>query len=85
MRLTPARRHALDVLAHTDRHHGVARYSNHTTRPDDPWPGIYWQSADWLVAHGYAVITRHGRERVAITDAGRALHAELGEGAGRCS
>lgn len=22
MRLTPARRHALDVLAHTDRHHG---------------------------------------------------------------
>lgn len=74
MRLTPARRHALDVLAHTyrhhtDRHHGVARYSNHTTRPDDPQPGIYWQSADWLVASS--------GNWVAITPAGRALHHRL--------
>ena len=71
MRLTPARRHALDILAHTDRHHGTTRISN-TTTPDPP--AIYWQTAGWLEQAGLAAITG---QWIAITAAGRDLHYRL--------
>jgi hypothetical protein len=64
-RLTPARRAAVAVFAVPGRE--AARYSNVT----DVGSGtVYWQSADWLVASGYAV--RKGQE-LRLTPAGDAL------------
>lgn len=60
--LTKARLGALTVL-----NGGPARYSNDTViTPDSRC--IYWQSADWLIEHGYA--ERATGNTVAITAAG---------------
>ena len=60
--LTSARAKALLVLTE-----GPGRRSSYATS----YSGVvYWQSADWLAAHGLATITSYGRE-VAITDLGR--------------
>lgn len=59
---TPGRRKALQVVA---LHDGAARISNST----DPKKGlVYWQSAAWLVAAGYAAEARY---RLSLTPAGR--------------
>ena len=51
MKLTPARRRALAVLAERHRHGRCARVSNTT---DAEAGCLYWQSAEWLVAAGLA-------------------------------
>ena len=78
MKLTPARRSGLEVLAIT----GYADYSNETkVQPRGDFGGrIYWQTADWLLENGYARTTDGSRTSpsLVITDAGRRLAAELG-------
>lgn len=66
-KLTPARRRALAALA---QHDGIGRYSN-TTDPDAGT--IYWQTADWLITHGYAT---RGPDFLTLTHAGRQLAQE---------
>jgi hypothetical protein len=81
--LTPARRKGLETLA-TNHPNPCRRTSIH--RPTDPnQAGVYWQTADWLMAEGLAVEApldpahrpvRDGTYLI-LTDAGHQLCAEL--------
>jgi len=71
VKLTPARRRALNVLAAGHRDGRALRVSNETNDAC-----VYWQSADWLVANGLAVITDAG-QRIQLTDAGRHVAGAL--------
>jgi len=68
LKLTPARRKALAVLADADASGVNVRVSNATTPPGAPAPAVYWQVVDWLVKQGLAV--DEGR-RVVLTPEGR--------------
>jgi hypothetical protein len=73
VRWTPARRRALDVFRGRSR--GV-RVSNVT---DAAAGTIYWQSAAWLCAHGFARVTTVNSDFIEVTDAGvDALYAGRG-------
>ena len=75
-RLTPARKTALEVLAQAADDKASVFVSNHT-RSQGKRRAIYWQSADWLLAHGYAEVSLIDRARVQITFAGRECLREV--------
>jgi hypothetical protein len=68
--LTPARRHALAVLAAVHPHR--CRRTSYST--EEAKRRVYWQPADWLVREGLAAEVHHaadpGLTHLALTDAG---------------
>jgi hypothetical protein len=84
-RLTPGRRRALAVLLAGDRHGHGARYSNATTAPahvetaaQQDALAVYWQTADWLEAHGL-IQPRHGGTVLCLTSSGRHVAQRLAD------
>lgn len=73
VKLSRARQRGLEVL---DRH-GSCRRSNYTCCPNMAVHAgaVYWQTADWLIEHGYAV--EPVVNRIELSDAGRNLLAAL--------
>jgi hypothetical protein len=71
VKLTPARRRGLHAIA--AKHPEPARRSNET---NVRLGYCYWQSADWLVEHGYA--TFHSWTYVALTEKGVQLARDQG-------
>ncbi len=68
MKLTRARRRGLSLVAH-----GLARRSN-VTQASVECSLVYWQTADWLVEQGLAVLGLGvSAEMLTLTDAGRHL------------
>jgi hypothetical protein len=67
VKLTPARRRALEVLTAAERDGRPVRISNETNDA-----AVYWQSAAWLQQNGLAVSTWSPQgQRIQLTDAGR--------------
>lgn len=75
MKLTPARRRGLKVLANADRD-ATVQISNTTSDPttEEP-PRVYWQVARWLCTHGFAV---SGGTSLRLTVEGRQVANEFG-------
>lgn len=78
-KLTPARRHALTVLLDAEKAGVDVRVSNHTGTPTLRYSRhtVYWQSADWLDAHGLTTRRRQlGSDVLTLTATGRQLAEE---------
>jgi hypothetical protein len=89
--LTPARRQALAVLLAGARSGRDVRYSNTTTSADQLAEtiaerrrelSVYWQTADWLEAHGLIAPRYGGTTVLALTAYGRQV-AERSEAGAR--
>lgn len=70
--LTPARKRALEVMAQAETNGYLVHVSNVTTTLNRR-PRVYWQTADWLIASGFAELLGGGGADIRLTDAGRDL------------
>lgn len=80
--LTEPRRRALVVLAEAADQCREVHYSNTTSGIPDSWdiniPSlVHWQAADWLQAEGLVKPVTGPEFLMVLTDAGRALAAEV--------
>jgi hypothetical protein len=90
MTLTPARRQALAVLVAAARAGRDVRYSNATTSADRLAEtiaerrrelSVYWQTADWLEAHGLIAPRYGGITVLRLTAYGRQVAEQAEAGA----